>query len=238
MKKFIYLFCFLPLIVKAQSPDIVSVTRFFPKNDKIAEFEKSLKNHANKFHTGNFKWRVYTIESGPDAGGYQAVEMANTWEQIDKRGDLGAEHQADLYKNVMPLVEKVTSMYITYREDLSSIPLNDFSDKIAVTHVFPKPGKALKVEESIAPLKKTWDDAKQSIVVYEASSSGPVQYSVVTRYKDGLKERSRGFRKPIKERFDGLNGAGTYEKWLDSVAENVESQWGELLFYNAELSSK
>lgn len=238
MKKFIYLLFFLPLIIKAQTPDVVSLTRFFPKNDKIGEFEKALKNHANKFHTGSYKWRVYTIESGPDAGGYQAVEAANTWEQIDKRGDLGGEHQADLYKNLLPLVEKTASSYVSYREELSSVPLNDFTDKIAVTHVFPKPGKGLKVEESIMPLKKMWDEGKQNVAIYEASSSGPVQYIVVTRYKDGLKERSKGFRKPTMERFDSVNGAGAYAKWLDGVAENLESQWGELLFYNAELSSK
>ena len=238
MKKFIYLFFLMPLIVKAQSPDVVSVTRFFPKNDKIAEFEKALKSHADKFHTGNWKWRVYTIESGPDAGGYQAVEMPNTWDQIDKRGDLGAAHLTDLYKNLLPLVEKSTAMFITYREDLSSTALTEFTNKIAVTHVFPKPGKGLKVEESIMPLKKVWDESKQSIVVYEASASGPVQYSVVTRYKDGLKERTRGYFKPMKERFDGANGAGAYDKWLESVSDNVESQWSELLFYNAELSSK
>jgi hypothetical protein len=238
MKKLFFIGMIIPLLSVAQKPTVIAVTRFFPKNDKYIEFEKAVKNHAQKYHTGDYKWRTYTVETGPDAGSYQMVEGPATWEQVDKRGTLGAEHNNDLYKNVLPNVEKTTQMFISYREDLSSVPLTEFSDKIAVTRVFPKPGKMMQTENNISTIKKMWQGSKQNVAVYEASSSGPNQYIIVHRYKEGLKERDPGFMKPMLERFDAANGAGAFEKWQGSVSENTEKVWYELLYYNADLSSK
>jgi hypothetical protein len=239
MRKLIFLCFFVPLFAASQSPSVVSTNRVFPKNDKILEFEKALKNHAQKYHTGKWKWRVYTIESGPDAGGYHIVEGPATWDEVDTRGDLGTEHMNDWFKNVMPLtMDKTEIGYIVYREDLSSVQLTDFSDKIAVTHVYPKPGRFLDVENNIKNLKKVWEASSQNVAVYEASSSGPTQLIMVTRYKQGLKERDRNFRKPIKERFTATLGDGSYEKWMSVVAETTDRTWSEMLFFKADVSSK
>jgi len=238
MKKLFLIGVLIPVFCIAQNPTVVQVTRFLPKNDKIVQFETALKNHAQKFHTGEYKWRTYTVETGPDAGWYQLVEGPSTWEQVDKRGTISTEHNTDLYKNVMPNVESTTQMFITYREDLSSVPLKEFSDKISVTRVFPKIGRFMQVENDIRAVKKMWDDSKQNVAVYEASSSGPPQFIIVYRYKDGLKERDPGVMKPMRERFEAANGAGSYEKWQATVGEDTQNVWYELLYYNAELSSK
>lgn len=238
MKNLFFIALLFPLFAAAQKPTVISVTRFFPKNDKIAEFEKVLKNHATKYHTGTWSWRVYTIESGPDAGGYHIVEGPATWDQVDKRNNLGAEHMNDLYKNLLPTVEKTTQSFVTYREDLSSVQLTDYTDKIAITHVFPKPGRFFDTENNIMLAKKVWDASKQDIAVYESSSSGPGQFIIVTRYKDGLKERELNYRKPMKERFNETNGEGSFDKWQASIAETTDSQWSEMLFLDANLSAK
>jgi len=238
MKKLLFIGMIIPVFSLAQNPTVVQVTRFFPKNDKILEFEKAIKNHAQKYHTGDYKWRTYTVETGPEAGSYQMIEGPATWEQLDKRGTLGNEHTNDLYKNVMPNVEKSTQILINYREDLSSVPLKDFSDKIAVTRVFPKVGKMMQSEENIKAIKKMWDQSKQNVAVYEASSSGPNQFIIVYRYKEGLKERDPSFMKPMRERFDAANGAGAFEKWQALISETTDNVWYEMLYYNADLSSK
>jgi len=238
MKKLLFIGVVIPVFCIAQNSTVVQVTRFLPKNDRIIEFEKALKNHAQKFHTGDYKWRTYTVETGPEAGWYQLIEGPLTWEQVDKRGTISTEHNTDLYKNVMPNVDKTEQMFINYREDLSSVPLKDFSDKIAVTRVFPKVGRSMQVENDIKTIKKMWDDSKQNVAVYEASSSGPTQFIVVYRYKEGLKERDPGFMKPMKERFEAANGAGSFEKWQSSISENTGNVWYEMLYYNADLSSK
>jgi len=238
MKKLLFIGMIIPVFSIAQNSAIVSITRFFPKSDKFAEFEKAAKNHAQKYHTGDYKWRVYTVETGPDAGSYMMVEGAPSWEHIDKRGTLGTDHNNDLYKNLLPTVDKTTQMFITFREDLSSVQQGDYSEKAAITHVFPKVGKSLMTENDIKSSKKVWEESKQNVAVYEASSSGPAQYLLVYRYKDGLKERDPGFRKPVKERYDAVYGAGAYDKFMASIAEATESAWGEMIYYNADLSSK
>ena len=239
MKKLIFVFLALPLFAIAQDKNVISVNRVFPKADKVAAFEKALAAHAQKYHTGNWKWRVFTIESGPDAGGYHITEGPVSWDDIDTRGDLGKEHTADWNTNIAPLLMDKTQMsYSVYRSDLSSIALTDYSDKIAINHVFYKPGTFDDVEDILKKLKKTWDASGPSVAVYEASSSGGPQFAIVTRYKQGLKERATGFRKPMKERYNQVNGENSWDTYVQGVKNTVDHSWSELLFFHAELSSK
>jgi len=230
----------LPLMGVGQTKNVITVERYFPRIDKIAEFEKALMNHAQKYHTGDWKWRVLEIQSGPDAGGYQINEGPNTWDQIDKRGDLGAEHMNDWNKNVTPfLTDRYSSLFAEFQEELSTVQLTDYSDKVAITHVFPKPGWGDKVEDQIKMIRKAWTAGSQSVAVYLAASSGPMQYMIVTRYKQGLKERDKGFRKPFKERYEAENGAGSYESsYLSAIKEEIDHAWSEMLFIRADLGSK
>jgi hypothetical protein len=222
-----------------QTKNVVNATRVFPKIDKVAEFEKGLANHAKKYHVGDWKWRVYQVQSGPDAGAYHISEGPNTWDQIDSRGNLGEEHMADWNKNIAQyLTDRGAVSYALYREDLSTVPLGDFSDKIAITHVFPKMGYGDKVEDAIKMIKKAWEAGNQTVAVYEASASGPAQYSFVYRYKQGLKERNDGFRKPFKERYEMANGDGSFNQYMEAARNYVDKAWSELLFYRADLSSK
>jgi len=239
MKKLIFMFLTLPFFSYAQDKNVVSVTRVFPKIDKVAAFEKALKAHAQKYHKGDWAWKVFTIESGPDATGYQIVEGPSTWDALDTRGDLGKEHMADWNMNITPLIQDRGSVsYATFRADLSSVALTDYSDKVAINHVFYKPGYLEEVEDIIKKLKKVWDTSGQSIAVYEASSSGEPQFIIVTRYKQGLKERNIGFRKPMKERYNATNGDNSWEDYTKGVKNTVDHSWSELLFFHPELSSK
>jgi hypothetical protein len=239
MRKLAMLCLFIPILGMSQTKNVINSSRFFPKIDKVSEFEKALANHAQKYHSGDWKWRVFEIETGPDAGGYHITEGPVTWDQVDSRGNLGAEHMADWNKNVAPfLSEKYSSMYSEYQEDFSTVALGDYSDKIAINHIFPKPGCTDKVEELLKKIKKAWTAGNQTVAVYTSSSSGPTQYSLVTRYKQGLKERDKNFRKPFKERFEATNGEGSYENYLESVSKYTDHSWSELLFLRPELSSK
>jgi hypothetical protein len=239
MRKFQLLLLFMPLLGFSQTKNVINVERYFPKMGKVMEFEKAFSDHIKKYHSGDWKWRIYEIQSGPDAGGYQVVEGPNTWDEIDKRGDLGAAHMADWNKNVaIYLTDKYSSYFMVYNQDLSTVPITDYSDKISVTHVFPKMGCVDKVEDILKNLKKTWDAAGQTEVVYEANSSGPTQYVLVYRYKQGLKEKEKGFRKPFKERYEAINGEGSYDKYEESIKINTDNAWSELLFLRKDLSAK
>jgi len=240
MKK-IFLFCMLiPLFGISQPQSVVSTFRAFPKADKVLEFEKAIAAHAQKYHTGNWKWRVWAIQSGPDANGYHITEGPLTWELIDNRGEISNEHNIDWNKNVaVYLTDRGSAGYSVYEDTLSTVAITDYADKINITHWYPKLGWGGKVREVIAEAKKAWQSGGQSVAVYSASSSGPAQFTIVTRYKQGLKERNPGFIKPpFKERYEKANGEDSFDKYLEVVRECLLDSWSELLFYRADLSSK
>ena len=88
-------------------------------------------------------------------------------------------------------------------------------------------------------MKGAWKSGGQSVAVYTASSSGPAQFTIVTRYKQGLKERNPGFIKPsFKERYERANGEDSFDNFMEMIREYLSDAWSELLFYRADLSSK
>src|SRR4051812_21951826 len=114
MKKLFLFVMLIPLIGMAQK-NVLNVTRVFPKIDKALEFEKALMAHANKYHKGDWAWRVYEIQSGPDFGGYHITEGPTSWDAIDTRGNLSVEHNTDWNKEVaIYLTDRGSSVYSDY----------------------------------------------------------------------------------------------------------------------------
>jgi len=239
MKKLLFFCLFIPLFGMGQTKNVVNSNRYFPKADKVLEFEKALAAHAQKYHTGDWKWRVYEIQSGPDAGGYHVAEGPTSWEASDTRGNLGAAHNTDWNKTVaVYLTDKASSVYSVFVDSLSNVQLTDYSDKIIINHMYPKPGMINGVIELVKRLKNVWKSGNESVAVYQAVSSGEPQMITVTRLKGGLKELADGYRKPLPERYNAANGAGSWDNYLADYSKYVESRWSELLFYRADLSSK
>jgi hypothetical protein len=229
----------LPVFGIAQTKNVLSTHRIFPKVDKLLEFEKALAAHAQKYHSGDVHWRVFSIQSGPDAGGFHITEGPKSWESEDARGDISPEHQNDWNKNVaIYLTDRQSAGFSVYLDSLSTVALGDFSDKINIAHVYPKIGQGDNVVNMIKKLKKTWASVGMTVAVYSASSSGPAQYTLVTRYKQGLKERAAGFRKPFKQAYEEVNGEGSYAQYLKDAAEYIQENWSELLYLRKDLSSK
>jgi hypothetical protein len=235
----IFLLCLLIPAIGMSQNNVVSTFRVFPKTDKLLEFEKAFASHAQKYHTGDWKWRVFYIESGPDAGGFHVTEGPLSWDQFDKRGDLSAEHTADWAKNVSALTsERGTTGYSVYNAEMSNVAITDYSDKIVITHMYIKPGMVNEANELVRKLKKVWVASNESMAVYNVSFSGAPQIVTVNRLKNGLKELSSDFRKPIVQRYDEVHGAGAWNYYLADYAKAIESRWSELLTLRADLSSK
>lgn len=239
MRKLILVLIALPFFSLAQEKNLVNVTRYFPKGDKAPQFEKALAAHAQKYHKGDVQWRVFSIETGPDAGGYQVVEGPTTWDATDKRGDLGKAHTDDWDASVQPLLtDRGSNMFSVFRKDMSTVGLTDYSDKISVNHIYFKPGYYDEMQHSLLDMKKVWEQSNQSIAVYEASSSGEPQFSVVTRYKQGLKERETNFREPLPARYAKAYSQEAWNKHQALTKEMVSHQWSEMLYLKPELGSK
>lgn len=239
INKLLYVMMLLPMVGLAQNKNVISTSRVFPKMESVLKFEKGLAAHAQKYHTGDVSWRVFEIMSGPDAGGYHITEGPTSWEGEDMRGNLGEAHTADWNKKVSKyLTDRHSAGYSVYIDSLSTIALGDFTEKINITHVYPKMGQNDNVVNIIRKLKKAWAATGATVAVYQASSSGPNQYTIVTRYKQGLKERTPGFRKPFKETYEAVNGAGSWAQYINDLSQYVQETWSELLFMRKELSSK
>ena len=229
----------VPIVGMAQNKNVISTHRVFPKMDKVMEFEAGLAAHAQKYHTGDVSWRVSEIVSGPDAGGYHIMEGPTSWEGEDRRGDLGEAHMKDWYQNIsMYLTDRQSKGYSVYIDTLSTIALTDYTDKFNIQHIYPKIGHSDNVVAILSKFKKAWVAGGFTVAVYAVSGSGPTQYAIVTRYKQGLKERTPGFRKPMKEIYEGVNGAGSWAKYISDIALYVDESWSELLFVRKDLSSK
>ena len=229
----------MSLIGFGQDKNVISVERIFAKPDKVAELEKALAAHSQKYHSGDWKWRVSDIQSGPDAGGYAISEGPNSWTALDTSGTLGAEHTADYQKNIAPFTtDRGGSAYMVYRADLSTTQVGDFTDKISVTHMFSKAGWTGKVEARIKKVKKVWEAAGQTVAVYEAHFSGEPQLMFVYRHKQGWKEKEANFRKPFPERYNAVHGEGSFDEYLESVQKYTDRTYGEMLMLRADLSSK
>lgn len=222
-----------------QTKNVISTHRVFPKMDKVAEFEKALATHAQKYHNGDVHWRVFSIQSGPDIGGYHITEGPKSWESEDARGEISPEHQADWNKNIaIYLTDRQSGGYSVYIDSLSTVALGDFSDKIQITHVYPKLGWNSKAISIIKKLKAAWAAEGSTIAVYASNGSGPGQYALVNRYKQGLKEKATGFRKPFRETYDSVHGAGAWEEYLEDLRLYITEIWSEILFLRKDLSSK
>ena len=239
MRKYFFMLLFTPLLGIGQTKTVVTSSRFFARNDKVSEFEKALANHAQKYHTGDVKWRVWSIQSGPDANGYMVSEGPSSWDILDGRGDISVEHTTDFEKNVLPLTTgQGQSGYYDFQADLSTVQLTDYADKVVITHMTAKPGKINNVKDLITKFKKVWEAGKESVAVYSLASSGEPGYIYVTRLKNGLKELDANYRKPLPERYNEVYGAGSFDAWLKDYSDAVQSRWSELLIYKPELSSK
>jgi hypothetical protein len=240
MRKVFLLLLFIPAFGMSQDDkNIINATRVFPKIDKVGEFEKALTAHAAKYHTGDWKWRVAEIMTGPDAGGFSIVEGPQNWDKFDKRGDLGAEHQNHWNKTIaIYLTDRYSSSFVEFKPEYSTVTLTDYSEKYVINHVFIKPGKYGVALETLVDLKKMWEASKQNIAVYESSASGAPQFVILTRYKDGLKERQTGFLPPVKDRYESANGQGSFQKYIERTENCVDNSWQELLITRPDLSSK
>jgi hypothetical protein len=238
MKKFIFCLLLIPVLGMGQK-SVINSSRYFPKVDKVLEFEKALTAHSQQYHKGDWAWRVFEIQTGPDAGGYHVTEGPASWESIDTRGNLGTEHNTNWNKTVaIYLTDRGSSGFYEFHDSLSTIGLTDWADKIMITHTFPKPGMIVNVIDLVKKLKNVWVAGNEKVAVYQATGSGAPQIATTTRYKNGLKELAPGYRKPIGVMFESVNGAGSWNSYLQDYAKYVESRWSELLFYRAELSSK
>ena len=66
-------------------------------------------------------------------------------------------------------------------------------------------------------------------------SSGEGQYVIVTRHKNGWKEKGE---KPVKTFKESLGGDREYADFMDDVSANIEKTYGEMMTMRKDPGSK
>ncbi|XLZ69253.1 hypothetical protein ABT364_22370 [Massilia sp. SR12] len=240
MKKTILLFLLFPLFAMAQTPPAVVLTsdRVWVKDGHMAAFKKALAAHVKEYHSGQWKWRVYEVLSGPDSGAFQINEGPNGWTALEGRGDLSAQHTKHYETMILPHISKsAPTMYVTFDEKLSTSPAGNWSNKAVLTRFYIKPGRNVANTAALKTNKAVWEKLGRNVAIWRSWASGPTQVIVAGRLKEGFKDFDNDTRM-YSQAYDEVNGAGSYDKYLEDVARNADSIVGEIIEYKPELSTQ
>lgn len=224
-----------PAEAKKPKENVISSYRIFAKPGQDEALKAALGAHAKKYHTGSFRWRIYSVLSGPEGGSYQIVEGPFSWTALDDRGDLAADHNKDYETRIAPLVEKTTAdTFLSYEEELSTVALTAFSTKASITTVYPKPGRGPATREVLKTWKKVWEKRGFNVAVYAAQMSGEQQFKIVRRFKAGWKDLDAD----VLSQSQAFTELGlSYSEILEDMAKSTDRSLTEMIEMEPELGS-
>jgi hypothetical protein len=235
------LFSLLSFHVHAQdnkTSAVINSYRTWVKPGHTAALNKALAAHVKQFHSGDWKWRVYDVLTGPDGGALQINEGPHTWTEFEARGDLGEKHMRDYEMNILPHVEKTSpELYAVYRPEYSTTAVSNFSNKALLVHVYPKAGQMHALLTSLKEFKPTWEKLGYNIVVYTSQHSGERSVILVQRLKNGFKDFEPD-GSTMRDTYDSINGAGSYDKRMEDHLRIVDRMVMELISYRPEFTAK
>jgi hypothetical protein len=237
----IFALCLTVPLASSQTPEKATMTsdRVKPKPGKDAALRKALADHAAKYHTGNWKWRVFSVLSGPDAGSYMINEGPNTWTALEGRKDISDEHLRDYEATVTPLVESNgPSMFLVFQKDLSADSSRGNFTKALLRHVYPKPGKGPRLVEYMKTWKAVWQKLGMQVVVWSSFYSGEPQLVVSYRLPQGFVDLEQSRGKAMREGFDEIAGAGSYARYLEDLDKYVDKISEEMIEVLPEVGAK
>lgn len=226
-------------VLHAQEKSTLSSYRVSPKSGKDSALKKALADHAAKFHTGNWKWRIFSVLSGSDEGSYQINEGPNSWTTLEGRKDISDEHQRDYETNIMPLVEKSTPQaYLLLRREFSTDSVSNTFKKALLRQYYPKPGRGVRFMATLGIWKKVWEKLGMKVTVWSSFFSGEPRWVVASRLQKGFVDLEQPLGKALADTFDEIAGAGAYARFLDDLGQNVGRIDEEIIELLPELSSK
>lgn len=238
MKPLFPLLMLISIVSTAQDKIVISTHRILPQPDKIAALEKSLAAYTRVYQKGEWRWRVYEILSGPNAGWLHIEEGPISWEQMDDDGYLNAKAVMRFGETVISLSERTGAGCAMYRGELSSSALSENASDLSIEHMFYKPGTVLLMEELIGKQKKVWEETGQQVAVFQNATSGTEHFILVTRHKEGWKEKAKFNEKSFAEAYNKLYGSSAYSDHLKLMSRNVNEIWSEMVKLRADLSSE
>jgi hypothetical protein len=223
----------------AQDKNILSTYNIFPKPGKDEAVKKAIAAHAAKYHSGSWKWRVFSVLSGSNEGSYLIVEGPNSWTELEGRKDISAEHTKDYETNVLPLLEKSTpGVYVTYHGEFSSGAVVTPFKKALLRHIYPKPGKGARVLGLLPAWKKVWEKLGLNTAIFTTFFSGEPQLILSARLPNGFIDLEHPMGKKMRETYDEIEGPGAYDRFLEDLDQSVSKVDEEIIEYMPDMSAK
>jgi hypothetical protein len=243
MKKSVFILALLIVtsvaLSLAQDKTTVTTYRVVAKPGKEEALKKAIAAHAAKFHTGNWKWRVFSVISGSDEGAYQMNEGPNSWTDLEGRKDISDEHTRDYDSNILPLVERSTPhTYLSYQRQLSSDSAIAPVKKVLIRHFYPKPGKGPRIANFATMWKKVYDKLGVSMAAYWSFFSGQPHFVSAVRLRNGFVDLEQPMGQKMRDTYDEMYGAGSYVRYLEDLDQYVERIDEEMIELMPDLSSK
>lgn len=224
---------------QAQEKATLGTYRILPKPGKDAALKKAIAAHAAKYHTGNWKWRVFMVLSGADEGAYMINEGPNSWTDLEGRKNISDEHNRDYETNVLPLVERTApESYFIFQKDLSSDAAVGPMKKALLRSFYTKPGKGARFTADLKIWKQVWDKMGRKVTVWSSFYSGEPRIVVAGRLTDGWINLEESRAKEAQEAFDDLAGTGAYVRFLEDLDQYIARIDEEMIEFLPDVSSK
>jgi len=241
MKKILLFFLLSPLMAIAQPQDylIFEINTIKVSPDKAAQVEAAMGAHNKKYHaSGPSGVRVYTVESGPNAGDYKWVMGPSPWSALDTRPD-DALHNMDWDTKVgSNLMSGGGVEYIRFDPKLSRFPMDINVSKLFVRYIDVARGKMDTVKALLDKIHKVYMDKipSETYGVYfneVPSTSDGRDITIVSFFdKYAWMAVDDGFNAKFEEIYGKGSGPAFWEEWL----KNTDGFETEIWEYDADLS--
>lgn len=241
MKNLLYFLLCAPLWAWAQPGTelVFEISTMSVSRDNQAQVEHAMGQHNKKYHaSGPNGVRVYTVESGPDAGMYKWVMGPGPWSSLDTRPD-DDMHNSDWQNNVARYTdERGTVEYISMDRELSRFPKDFNVSKLYVRYVDVVRGKMTEVKDIIKKITRVYTekipDETYGIYYNEMPSTSSGRDLTIVSFFD--KYAWLGMDDNFNARYDEIFGKGAADAMWKTWQEVTVGQETEIWEYSEELS--
>jgi len=241
MKKFFYLFLFLPFLCMSQSSaeyKIFENTLLVPNPAQQNQFEAGLAAHNKKYHgKGDYRAMVYLIMSGPNAGSYIWSMGETTWSAMDKR-PADNDHDADWNANVLQyLTPQSNQSYWQEKSELSRFNENAVKG-LVVDYYDVKRGKMKEALALIAKIKKVYTDKlpNEAYGVFTNEFSSTKEGKDIAVVSFFGKSAWISTDNALPKKFDEVYGKGGWDQFMKDWLAVTDGSESELWLAQPKLS--
>ncbi|MEJ1221438.1 hypothetical protein [Sediminicola sp. 1XM1-17] len=242
MRKLIFTMLLIPLLVVSQSTmeyPVIENGMITANPTKVKEFEKGMAAHNKKYHAeGAYGARVYWISNGTNVGKYMWVMGPLTWSAMDTR-PAKEGHDEDWNTNILPYtMAEGDQTYWRFHPALSNFP-KDFNLKYLRVMMldmasFKEQQFLEQLDKVAAVMKAKYPNEPYGMYTNEMPNSKDGRDFAFVDFFDKMSFLGREDTFP--KDFAAVHGEGSWESFLNVMAETTNGMQSELWMFREDLS--